>query len=123
MISAPSTFWPSTWASTRCSSAPPGSRSYVSTASVVDPFVIHLPIKTSSLCDDWVLSSSATMVTPLTQCVAGAVRIFEQRPPTEVLLLRWRGELHASPAQLTVGRLDVLAVEEHRRVDPALIAI
>jgi DNA-binding CsgD family transcriptional regulator len=32
MISAPSTFWSPTWASTRCSSAPPGSRSYVSTA-------------------------------------------------------------------------------------------
>jgi hypothetical protein len=57
MISAPSTFWSPPLASTRWSSAPPGSRSYVSTASirlagaagapVVLPSVFHLPINTS----------------------------------------------------------------------------
>src|SRR5215207_7398389 len=53
---------------------------------------------------------------PLTQRVAGSIRIREQRPPTEVLSLRRHGELDAPPAQLLVGRLDVGTVEEHRRV-------
>ena len=57
MISAPSTFSSPARASTRCSSAPPGSLSYVSTASIlaagapgaslVHPSVFHLPVNTS----------------------------------------------------------------------------
>ena len=62
----------------------------------------------------------AVRVAPLAERVAGAFVVFEQCPPTEVLA-GWRErEFHAACAELSVGALDVGAVEEQVGVGEAI---
>ena len=59
-------------------------------------------------------------VAPLAERVAGAFVVFEQCPPTEVLA-GWRErEFHPARAELSVGALDVGAVEEQVGVGEAI---
>ena len=59
-------------------------------------------------------------VAPLAERVTGAFVVFEQCPPTEVLAGRRKGEFHAARAELSMGALDVGAVEEQVGVGEAI---
>lgn len=55
-------------------------------------------------------------VLPLPQRVPGALVVFEQSPPAEVLTRRRQCELHPPRAQLGMGALDVVAIEKQIRM-------
>jgi hypothetical protein len=59
-------------------------------------------------------------VAPLTERVPSAFVVFEQGPPTEVLASRREWEFHSARAELSMGALDVGAVEEQVGVREAI---